>query len=415
MFWRELKVLPESWHKLKNFQAEGYLDKIGEVLAEAHQEFGENMRRTLGEANREFYDQLSQATKLLRAGIQELEVSLSASAVGGNGLMFEGQVVINRRSKDEAEKPFWISFADLMTALMILFLVVMSVALLAVTRAEKKEREAKEKAESIINDQTRAEEERAREIGQLLETLAKNVESEKCPDAKVDRRTAGDRFRHAGSFSITGEYKLDATQQKRLRGCVPEILAIASNELGKKWIKRVIVEGYTDTKGTYLYNLNLSLQRSQRVLCVLLAPDGLSPRTAQASSQSFLVGGFSSNSAKPSNELSRRVELRIKFWGAREIRETTPVETIGVEDLARIVNSIDRSKVTDLSSASGRRPRPRRRDPVRIGLPQLVRNPIAVPSRGFDLYDQPAEEPSRTRRVVATAAKRAQQTADGTT
>jgi ABC-type transporter Mla subunit MlaD len=66
-------------------QAEEYLDKIGEVLAEAHQEFGENMRRTLGEANREFYEQLSQATKLLRAGIQELEMSLSTSAVGGNG------------------------------------------------------------------------------------------------------------------------------------------------------------------------------------------------------------------------------------------------------------------------------------------------------------------------------------------
>ena len=64
-------------------QAEEYLDKISEVLAEAHQEFGENMRKTLGEANREFYDQLSQATKLLRVGIQELEVSLGASAVGG--------------------------------------------------------------------------------------------------------------------------------------------------------------------------------------------------------------------------------------------------------------------------------------------------------------------------------------------
>jgi flagellar motor protein MotB len=33
------------------------------------------------------------------------------------------------RSKDEGEKPFWISFADLMTALMTLFLVVMAVSL----------------------------------------------------------------------------------------------------------------------------------------------------------------------------------------------------------------------------------------------------------------------------------------------
>ena len=34
---------------------------------------------------------------------------------------------------DEAEKPFWISLSDLMTALMVLFLVVMAVALIAIT------------------------------------------------------------------------------------------------------------------------------------------------------------------------------------------------------------------------------------------------------------------------------------------
>ena len=44
------------------------------------------------------------------------------------------RTVIKRGSKGEPEKPFWISYADLMTALMVLFLVVMSVALLAVTK-----------------------------------------------------------------------------------------------------------------------------------------------------------------------------------------------------------------------------------------------------------------------------------------
>ena len=38
-----------------------------------------------------------------------------------------------KAGKDEAEKPFWISFSDLMTALMVLFLVAMAVALIAVT------------------------------------------------------------------------------------------------------------------------------------------------------------------------------------------------------------------------------------------------------------------------------------------
>lgn len=37
--------------------------------------------------------------------------------------------VVKRGNKSEAEKPFWISYADLMTALMVLFLVAMSVAM----------------------------------------------------------------------------------------------------------------------------------------------------------------------------------------------------------------------------------------------------------------------------------------------
>jgi hypothetical protein len=48
--------------------------------------------------------------------------------------MFGTRVVVGRRARDEAEKPFWISFADLMSALMVLFLLAMSVALLAVTK-----------------------------------------------------------------------------------------------------------------------------------------------------------------------------------------------------------------------------------------------------------------------------------------
>ena len=40
---------------------------------------------------------------------------------------------VRRKSREEGEKPFWISFSDLMSALMVLFLVAMTVALLAIT------------------------------------------------------------------------------------------------------------------------------------------------------------------------------------------------------------------------------------------------------------------------------------------
>jgi len=43
-------------------------------------------------------------------------------------------VVLKRRGKPEGESPFWISFSDLMSALMVLFLVVMAVTLISITK-----------------------------------------------------------------------------------------------------------------------------------------------------------------------------------------------------------------------------------------------------------------------------------------
>ena len=48
--------------------------------------------------------------------------------------MIGARITLRKAAANEGEKPFWISFADLMTALMVLFLLVMSVALLAVTK-----------------------------------------------------------------------------------------------------------------------------------------------------------------------------------------------------------------------------------------------------------------------------------------
>jgi hypothetical protein len=77
------------------------------------------------------------------------------------------------------------------------------------------------------------------------------------------------------------------------------------------------LEGYASPEGSYLYNLNLSLARSQRVLCVLLddtAAKAPSRADRQAVRDLFFVGGSSFNSAILNQpEKSRRVELRLEF------------------------------------------------------------------------------------------------------
>ncbi len=58
---------------------DNYLSRISDVIGVAHQSFSEGMSRSVGEANREFHQALSDSVKLLREGIHELESTLDAA------------------------------------------------------------------------------------------------------------------------------------------------------------------------------------------------------------------------------------------------------------------------------------------------------------------------------------------------
>jgi hypothetical protein len=59
-------------------QADGYLEKVSEVIGHAHESFSTGMTKAVGEANREFHQALADSVKLLREGIQELEDTLGS-------------------------------------------------------------------------------------------------------------------------------------------------------------------------------------------------------------------------------------------------------------------------------------------------------------------------------------------------
>jgi flagellar motor protein MotB len=235
--------------------------------------------------------------------------------------MLGSKFASRRRGKDEAEKPFWISFADLMTALMVLFLVVMSVALLAVTKT--------------LTDQERKQKQHDEDVERILDNFEKSAAKFEGISISRDRRVIdfGKRAQFGfDSFTLTGD------QEKILREFVPEILSRANDDLGKRVLKRIVVEGFTDKTGTYLGNLNLSLQRSQRVLCAMFRKrQGLErPLTDDELNQIralFLVGGYSFNAAKDTAEESRRVEMRLEFLGIGETRPSataSPISNLGI-------------------------------------------------------------------------------------
>lgn len=203
-----------------------------------------------------------------------------------------------RGNRDEGEKPFWISFSDLMTALMVLFLVALTVALLAITHD--------------ISEAERRKSERDKEVSDFLERL--HLLARRFPDVRIRGSVIdfGDRARFE-----TNSHRLNENQTALLRGFVPEVLALARDPLGEKWLKRIVVEGFADARGSYLHNLDLSLRRSERVLCALLippaGPEALSESDRAMVKELFLVSGASFNSLKGSAEESRRIELRLEF------------------------------------------------------------------------------------------------------
>ena len=232
--------------------------------------------------------------------------------------MISGRIVIKKSSKDDAEKPFWISYADLMTALMVLFLVVMIVSMIAITKPKK--------------DIDELEKERQEDIQEILNKIEKIS-----PDLTIDKKDYRINFGTKARFE-NGKWDIDAESAAFLRSYVPQIIALQSSRLGKKWLKRFVVEGYTSATGSYLFNLDLSLKRSQSVICTLFtkSADGsyqLALEDLKEIRDLFMVGGFAFNSGKTTEYDSRRIELRVEFWGLNEIKDDRPkINSVGFGD-----------------------------------------------------------------------------------
>lgn len=218
--------------------------------------------------------------------------------------MFGQRIVIKRGSADETEKPFWISYSDMMTALMVLFLVVMAVALLSIPKKMLHANELRQKHQQQITH-----------FMQNLKAAAKVFPG---VEVSVDRRTINYGARAHFGFDSSS---LEESQMAFIRGFSPVILQRANTGLGQELLKRVLVKGYTDVKGSYLYNLNLSLKRSESVICALLSSNGKNELTKEQKRQVlqlFVVAGYSFTDRKASAEESRRVEMQLEFYGFGE-------------------------------------------------------------------------------------------------
>lgn len=225
--------------------------------------------------------------------------------------------------KDEGEKPFWISYADLMTACMTLFLVVMAVTIVMLKKKYETQDAAQKAREATISA-----------CANDLQFIA----NKDFPGQARIEYSKGDAIRiDLGSIVKfdDGKYAIDKDASIFLRRYIPTVLQTVKNNQCKKYFRRVIVEGYTSKTGDYMTNLRLSLERSKEVVCVLARTNGdgsggLSPEDKDQIKSLFLVGGFSFNSQKKSDEESRRAELKLEFWQLNDDKKRQEESTVNL-------------------------------------------------------------------------------------
>ncbi|MBF0627304.1 MAG: OmpA family protein [Magnetococcales bacterium] len=199
-----------------------------------------------------------------------------------------------RSGTDEGPgNPFWISYADLMTALVMLFLVVMSISMVAI--ASRPMVEKKQRAGDI------------RMILTQLDLMAEDAGL----DLRVNQENHSIHFGDKARFAFNS-YQLTPEAVEILRAFVPVLLEVRAGQEGGRWMERVHIEGYTDAAGSYLYNVDLSLKRAQSVLCALLSVD-LPPEKLRRLQELLIIDGASVTAIKSSPEESRRVEMRLEF------------------------------------------------------------------------------------------------------
>lgn len=251
-----------------------------------------------------------------------------------------------QKKREDGEKPFWISFSDLMSSLMVLFLISMTVALLAVTNDP--DITAKEEAD------------RSKAIADFMSEIKNILTTEEFKGVRVDGTTID--FGVRGTFEREGQNTLSPEQSQMLRSFTPKLLEkLRTTNAGRIWFKRAIVEGYASKTGTYLFNLNLSLERSQRVLCELLRePANISEKAFSTEDRKliatkFFVGGASFNSLRSGDGAqSRRIEFKLEFRTRQEkiSEESSPAPQLNDAELNNALNPREKCPIFDRSATS---------------------------------------------------------------
>lgn len=163
-----------------------------------------------------------------------------------------------RKSNQEEETSYWLSFSDLMASVLIIFILLFVYNLIAYE-------ESMNETEKMIQELTST---RMKIITMLQEEFDKED-----IDIIIDPKTGAIQLNESILFD-SGKSQLKDEGKEFAEKFIPIYVKILlGNDEIKSQISQIIIEGHTDDVGGYLYNLKLSQERSLSVAQFLINPE----------------------------------------------------------------------------------------------------------------------------------------------
>ncbi len=223
------------------------------------------------------------------------------------------------RNKKRGETNYWMSYADLMSAMLMVFALLLTLVILDYRELL----EAKEKQiEEIISIKV-----------EIIKSLTEAFQ-ESDLQISVDQETGAIRFPGNILFE-TNSSTISEQGQEFLELFIPKYLEILLQERFQNDIATIIIEGHTDNIGTYMYNMDLSQSRAYSVLQYIYSDDFPYFSEKETAQRFLTVNGRSfsqplfNKAGEYDPDASRRVEFLFRLKDDEAIRE---IERLVTED-----------------------------------------------------------------------------------
>lgn len=181
-----------------------------------------------------------------------------------------------KHESDNEETTYWLSYSDMMAALLLVFVLIISFTMLQAKKQYEEKEKQLEAQQTMLDEQQQIMEDQQKQLDKVIGVRSDLAAALKNEFDGTDLKVSVDPSTGAITLDSSILFDVDKcdikeTGQTFLEGFLPRYIGVLLKPEFKQYISEIIIEGHTDTDGDYMHNLKLSQDRALSVakFCVM--------------------------------------------------------------------------------------------------------------------------------------------------